>query len=69
MSFPYINGVKTHISNVDEKGFLLGQAAKAKVIGHRGKKNPYVKQYGSREMVTLFEAITASGFVYPLWFG
>ena len=27
--------------------------------------HPYVKQYGSREMVTLIEAVTASGFVYP----
>ena len=63
--------IRTHnikpnaISNVDEKGFLLGQTAKAKVIGRRGKKNPYVKQHGSREMVTLIEAVTASGFVYP----
>ena len=53
------------ISNVDEKGFLLGQTTKAKVIGRRGKKNPYIKQRGSREMVTLIEAVTASGFVYP----
>ena len=39
------------ISNVDEKGFLLRQTTKAKVIGRRGKI-PYVKQHGSREMVT-----------------
>ena len=63
--------IRTHnikpnaISNVDEKGFLLGQSSKAKVIGQRGKKNPHIKQHGSREMVTLIEAVTASGFVYP----
>ena len=38
--------------------------AKAKVIGHWGKKTLYVKQHGSREMVTLIKAITASDFVY-----
>ena len=50
------------ISNVDEKGTLLGQTAKAKMIGRRGKKNPYVKQHGSRKMVTLIGAVTASSF-------
>ena len=53
------------ISNVDEKGFLLGQAKKAKVIGQRGKENPHIRQHASREMATLIEAVTASGFVYP----
>ena len=62
--------IRTHIepnaiSNVDEKGFLLGQSTKAKVVGQRRKKNPHIKQHGSREMVTLIEAVTASGFVYP----
>ena len=53
------------ISNVDEKGFLLSQSTKAKVIGQRGKKNPHIKQHGGREMVTLIEAFTESDFVYP----
>ena len=35
------------------------------MIGRRGKKNPYVKQHGSRKIVTFIEAVTASGFIYP----
>ena len=65
-STPRFTHIKPNaISNVDEKGFLFGQTTRAKVIGRRGKKNPHIKQYGGREMVTLIEAVTASGFVYP----
>ena len=54
------------ISNVDEKGSFLGQAAKAKVVGQRGKKNPHIK-HGGREMVTLVETVTASGLYTRLF--
>lgn len=53
------------ITNVDEKGMIMGYSAKTKVITQRGKKNPFVKQHGAREMITLVEAVTASGYVFP----
>jgi len=53
------------ITNVDEKGIMLGISSKTKVITRRGKKNPYVKQHGEREMVTLVEAVTAHGYIFP----
>ena len=31
----------------------------------RGKKNPYIKQHGSREIDTITVAVTAPSFVYP----
>ena len=48
------------ISNVAEKGIILGYSAKSKVITKRCKKTPYVKQHGQPEMVTLIEA----GYTY-----
>ena len=54
-----------NISNVDEQGIILGYSAKTKVITQRGKKNPYVKQDGKHEMVTMMEAVSANGFVFP----
>jgi hypothetical protein len=53
------------ITNVDEKGIMLGISSKTKVLTRRGQKNPYVKQHGEREMITLVEAVTAHGYVYP----
>jgi hypothetical protein len=50
---------------MDEKGFLLGQALKVKVICHRGRKNPRYTQDGNREMVTVIECISADGRVIP----
>jgi len=53
------------IKNVDEKGIVLGYSAKPKVITRQGKKAPHVKQHGQREMVTLLEAVSADGYVFP----
>jgi hypothetical protein len=53
------------ITNVDEKGIILGYSSKSKVITRRGKKSPYVRQHGKREMVTLMEAISADGYIFP----
>ena len=50
---------------MDEKGFLLGQALKVKVICRRGRKNPRYTQDGNREMVTVIECISADGRVIP----
>lgn len=51
-------------TNVDEKGMIMGYSAKTKVITQRGKKNPFVKQHGAREMITLVGAVTVSGYVF-----
>ena len=53
------------IYNMDEKGFLMGQSAKAKVICRTRRRNPRVTQDGSREMITVIESVNASGFVLP----
>ena len=53
------------ITNMDEKGIILGFSTKTKVITLKGKKTPYVRQDGTREMVTLIEAVTASGYIFP----
>jgi hypothetical protein len=53
------------ISNVDEKGIILGYSSKSKVITRRGKKTPYVRQHGKRELVTLVKAVSADGYVFP----
>lgn len=59
-------GIKPRaITNVDEKGIMLGFSSKTKVITQRGKRNPHVKQHGEREMVTLVEAVTADGYIFP----
>ena len=50
---------------MDEKGFLLGQPLKVKVICRRGRKNPRYTQDGNREMVTVIECISADGRVIP----
>ena len=53
------------IFNMDEKGFLMGIASRAKVLCHRGRKNPRVTHEGTREMVTVVETICAAGFALP----
>jgi hypothetical protein len=54
-----------NIYNMDEKGFMLGQALKVKVICRKGRKNPRYSQDGNREMVTVIETISADGRVLP----
>ena len=51
------------IFNMDEKGFLMGKAARAKVLCRRGRRNPRVTHDGSRELVTVIETICGSGVV------
>jgi len=50
---------------MDEKGLLLGQALKVKVICCRGRKNPCYTQDGNRKMVTVIVCIPADGRVIP----
>jgi hypothetical protein len=53
------------ITNCDEKGIIMGYSSKTKVITRRGRKNPRVKQDGKREMITILEAVSADGYVFP----
>ena len=50
---------------MDEKGFMLGQALKIKVICRKGRRNPRYTQGGNREMVTVIECVSADGSVLP----
>jgi len=50
---------------MDEKGFLLGQAQKVKVICCRGWKGPHYAQDGNREIVTVIQCISSDGRVIP----
>jgi len=50
---------------MDEKGLLLCQDLKVKVICHRGQKNPLYTQDRNREMVTVIQCILADGRVIP----
>ena len=60
------HNIKPHaITNIDEKGIILGFSARTRVITRKGKKRPYVKQDGKREMVTALEAVSADGYVFP----
>jgi len=56
------NGLRSsQIFNMNEKGFLMGLAAKAKVICRHGRRNPRVTHDGKRELVTVIETISACG--------
>jgi len=48
---------------MDEKGFLIGIAARAKVLWGRGRRNPRVTHNGKRELVTVIETVVADGTV------
>jgi len=50
---------------MDQKGFLLDQALKVKVICRRGEKNRRYTQDGNREVVTVIECIAADGRLIP----
>ena len=50
---------------MDEKGFLLGQALKVKVICRRGRRNPHYAQDGNGEMVTVIECVSADWSALP----
>jgi hypothetical protein len=55
------------IYNFDEKGLILGYSSKAKVICRAGRRNPNISQDGSRELITVIEAISVAGLVIPSW--
>jgi len=51
--------------NFDEKGFLLGVSSKEQVLCRSNRKNPRVRQEGSRELITLIQSISAAGMMIP----
>jgi hypothetical protein len=54
--------------NADEKGFMIGQARKGKVICRRKRRNVRVRHPGNREWVSVMECISADGRVLdPLY--
>ena len=60
------NDIKDNgITNVDEKGFVMGISPRTRCVTKRGRKNPRVKQGGKREFITALEAVSAHGFVFP----
>ena len=54
-----------HIWNMDEKGFLLGMAAKSKVVCRKGRRNPRFVHDGNRKLITVVEALSTTGIVLP----
>ncbi|RPA76807.1 DDE-domain-containing protein, partial [Ascobolus immersus RN42] len=49
-----------HCHNCDEKGCVIGQSGKEKVIIPHGKRHAFVVQDGGREMITILETISAA---------
>ena len=52
---------------MDEKGFMMGVAASAKVVIPKHEKQAFSAQSGNREWVSLIEAISATGRSLPLF--
>lgn len=50
---------------MDEKGFMMGIAARCKVICKRGRKNPRLTHSGNREWVTVIEGVSGAGVALP----
>ena len=46
---------------MDEKGFIMGLASRAKVLCRRGRRNPHVTHDGKRELVTVIETVGGDG--------
>lgn len=53
------------IFNMDEKGFLMEQAAWAKVICQWGRRNPWVRHDGKPELVSVIKTVSASWIALP----
>ena len=52
------------ITNVDERGFIMGAPPRMHCITKQGHKNLHVKQDGKRKFITALEAVSADGFVF-----
>ena len=51
--------------NMEEKGFMMGVAARCRVICWKGRRNPRLTHSGSREWVTVIESVSAGGVALP----
>ena len=50
---------------MDEKGFILGKANRAKVMAHAGRQLPRTTHDGTQELITVIEACGAKqGMLY-----
>jgi len=49
---------------MEEKRLVMGYSKRTKVLTHRGRKNPRVKQDGTREFITAVEAVATDGYVF-----
>jgi hypothetical protein len=54
-----------NIWNIDEKGFLMRLANKARVICRRGRRNSRYTCDGNRELITVLECVSAEGRLLP----
>ena len=45
--------------NMDEKGFILGKANRAKVMAHVGRQPPRTTHDGTHELITIIEVCGA----------
>ena len=43
----------------------MGVVPRTRVLTHRGKKNPRVKQDGKRDFITALEAVSVDRFLFP----
>ncbi len=59
------NVKEENIWNMDEKGFLTGHVSKIRVICKRGRGPPISQVDGSREFMTVLEAVPATGKTIP----
>jgi hypothetical protein len=50
---------------MDEKGFMMGVAARCKVICRKDRKNPHLTHSGNREWLTVIESVSAAGVPLP----
>jgi hypothetical protein len=60
-----INASLENIYNIDEKGFMVGQALQVKVICRRGQRNPHHSHNRHRQLFTVVECISVAGMVIP----
>ena len=51
--------------NMDEKGFILGKANRAKVVARAGRLPPRTTHDGTRELITVIEACGAKQGMLP----
>jgi len=54
-----------NLYNMEEKGFLMGTAMRYKVICRSVRRTPKLTQDGSRDWVTVIEAISGDGRALP----